>query len=81
MPSLLPSLIAATIPLLAALALTAAAQAPATHQHSFGGAEQWAHVFDDPTRDAWQKPHEVIAALALRPDAVVADIGVDATCV
>jgi ubiquinone/menaquinone biosynthesis C-methylase UbiE len=59
----------------ACLAATVAAQAPATHQHSFGGAEQWAHVFDDPKRDAWQKPHEVIQALAPRPDAVIADIG------
>jgi len=57
------------------LAQPAAAQSPATHQHSFGGAEQWAHVFDDPKRDEWQKPHEVIQALALKPDAVVADIG------
>jgi SAM-dependent methyltransferase len=57
------------------LAWPAAAQSPATHRHSFGGAEQWAHVFDDPKRDAWQKPHEVIQALALKPDAVVADIG------
>ena len=57
------------------LAQPAAAQSPATHQHSFSGAEQWAHVFDDPKRDAWQKPHEVIQALALKPDAVVADIG------
>jgi ubiquinone/menaquinone biosynthesis C-methylase UbiE len=53
----------------------AAAQTPDTHQHSFSGADQWAHVFDDPKRDAWQKPHEVIQALALKPDAVVADIG------
>lgn len=53
----------------------AAAQTPQTHQHSFGGAEQWAHIFDDPKRDAWQKPHEVIQALALKPDAVIADIG------
>jgi cyclopropane fatty-acyl-phospholipid synthase-like methyltransferase len=53
----------------------ATAQAPETHQHSFSGAEQWAHVFDDPKRDAWQKPHEVIQALALKPDAVIADIG------
>jgi ubiquinone/menaquinone biosynthesis C-methylase UbiE len=57
------------------LAWPAAAQSPPTHQHSFGDAEQWAHVFDDPKRDAWQKPHEVIQALALKPDAVVADIG------
>jgi predicted methyltransferase len=53
----------------------AAAQAPHTQQHSFGGAEQWAQLFDDPKRDAWQKPHEVIQALALKPDAVIADIG------
>jgi SAM-dependent methyltransferase len=57
------------------LAETAAAQAPHTHQHSFGNAEKWAQVFDDPARDAWQKPHEVIQALALKPDAVIADIG------
>jgi SAM-dependent methyltransferase len=54
---------------------SAAAQAPHTHAHSFGGAEKWAKVFDDPERDAWQKPHEVIQALALKPDAIVADIG------
>jgi SAM-dependent methyltransferase len=52
-----------------------AAQSHQTHQHSFGGAEQWAQEFDDPKRDAWQKPHEVIQALALKPDSVVADIG------
>src|SRR5882672_3034670 len=52
-----------------------AAQAPATHEHGFRDAEKWAQVFDDPARDAWQKPHEVIEALSLKPDAVVADIG------
>jgi SAM-dependent methyltransferase len=65
--------------LLLALSLSlsghALAQTPHTHQHSFSGAEQWAHVFDDPKRDAWQKPHEVIQALALEPDAVIADLG------
>jgi SAM-dependent methyltransferase len=65
--------------LVAALAglahLPAAAQAPHTHAHSFGGAEKWAKVFDDPERDAWQKPHDVIQVLALKPNAVVADIG------
>lgn len=59
----------------ATLAAAAAAQTPHTHQHGFGGAEHWAKVFDDPARDAWQKPHEVIQALKLAPDAVVADIG------
>jgi len=57
------------------LVAPASAQSPATHQHSFSDAEQWAHVFDDPKRDEWQKPHEVIQALALKPDAVIADVG------
>jgi len=54
---------------------SAGAQAPHTHEHQFGDADKWAAVFDDPKRDAWQKPSEVIKALALKPDAVVADIG------
>jgi predicted methyltransferase len=57
------------------LPVPSTAQAPQSHQHSFGGAEKWAKVFDDPERDAWQKPHDVIQALALKPDAIVADIG------
>jgi SAM-dependent methyltransferase len=57
------------------LGSVALAQAPHTHRHDFGGAEKWAKVFDDPERDAWQKPHEVIRALAPKPDAIVADIG------
>jgi predicted methyltransferase len=65
--------------ILAALALAAiapaAAQSPHTRQHSFGDAEKWSHVFDDPKRDAWQKPHQVIQALALQPGALVADLG------
>ncbi len=43
--------------------------------HRFSDAKKWAQVFDDPARDAWQKPHEVIGALKLAPDAAVADIG------
>jgi cyclopropane fatty-acyl-phospholipid synthase-like methyltransferase len=53
----------------------AVAQTPHTHQHSFSDADSWAKVFDDPERDRWQKPHEVIMALKLAPDAKVADIG------
>jgi SAM-dependent methyltransferase len=60
---------------LAFVASFAAAQTPHTHQHTFRDAEKWAHVFDDPERDAWQKPHEVIQALALQPDARIADLG------
>lgn len=58
-----------------AVVTAAAAQTPHTHDHGFAGAEHWAKVFDDPARDAWQKPHEVIRALQLAPDAAVADIG------
>ena len=62
--------------LAAALALPqASADAPHTHRHSFGDAEKWAQVFDDSERDVWQKPHEVIQALALEAHATVADLG------
>ncbi len=62
--------------LLAGLAAPVAAQhgAQPLHQH-FDGAEQWARVFDDPARDAWQKPEEVIRALGLPPESSVADVG------
>src|SRR6516162_3700090 len=43
--------------------------------HSFGDAEKWAKEFDDPQRDALQKPDEVLDALHLRPTDKVADIG------
>jgi SAM-dependent methyltransferase len=45
------------------------------HEHRFQDAERWSRVFDDPARAAWQKPDEVIRALALPPDALVADVG------
>jgi SAM-dependent methyltransferase len=51
------------------------AQTAHSREHRFSGAEHWANVFDDPARDAWQKPHEVITALAPAPDSVIADIG------
>ncbi len=65
----------ATGMLAAILSAASVAQSPDTHQHRFHDADKWAKVFDDPARDVWQKPHEVIVALALAPDAVVADVG------
>jgi len=65
----------------AALAILALAAPPAFAQtadhsgHSFRGAEKWSQVFDDPARDEWQKPDDVIRALKLAPEALVADIG------
>ena len=38
-------------------------------------AASYAKHLDDPARDKWQKPHEVITVLALSPNEVVADIG------
>ena len=58
-----------------AFVCTTQAQMPHDHQHPFSDAERWTRVFDDPKRDAWQKPQEVIEALALKPNAVAADIG------
>jgi ubiquinone/menaquinone biosynthesis C-methylase UbiE len=63
--------------------LASAADAPrggtpsdrATASHSFADVDYWTTVFDDPARDAWQKPRELIAALALRPGQTVADLG------
>jgi len=63
------------IPCFALIAASAWSQSPHTHTHSFGDAQKWSKIFDDPKRDAWQKPHEVIQALQLKPEGVVADIG------
>jgi SAM-dependent methyltransferase len=43
--------------------------------HRFERADEWAKQFDDPARDAWQRPDDVIAALGLDPAMVVADVG------
>lgn len=43
--------------------------------HRFDDPERWAKVFDDPSRDAWQKPAEVLRELALPVNAVVVDLG------
>lgn len=46
------------------------------HQHHPPrSADEYAKVLEASSRDQWQKPHEVIQALALRKDEVVADIG------
>ncbi len=47
----------------------------ATSHHSFADVAHWEQVFDDPGRDSWQKPRELVAALELRPGMRVADLG------
>jgi ubiquinone/menaquinone biosynthesis C-methylase UbiE len=55
---------------------------PEAHSHSahgahhrFDDADRWSRVFDDPTRDAWQKPEAVLDWMALRPNDTVVDLG------
>lgn len=45
------------------------------HHHPPQSADEYAQVLEDPSRDAWQKPHEVMMALKLAPADIVADIG------
>ncbi len=45
-----------------------------THQ-PFDDVEYWRKVFDDPARDQWQKPRELVKALGVRRGMVVADLG------
>lgn len=56
-----------------ATAQTVATQHDAHRLHSAPTA--YMASLDDPARDAWQKPHEVVMALDLKPGMVVADIG------
>jgi arsenite methyltransferase len=48
---------------------------PGGPHHAFADADAWTQVFDDPTRDAWQRPDEVLRALELGPAMTVADVG------
>lgn len=43
--------------------------------HSFDDLERWIQKFDDPKRDVWQKPNEVIKALNIGANDKVVDIG------
>jgi predicted methyltransferase len=48
---------------------------PHTLVHRFEHAEMWAREFDDPARDAWQRPAQVVELMSLEPGMVVADLG------
>lgn len=47
----------------------------ATTNHRFDDVGKWQKVFDEPTREIWQKPKELVAALGLQPGMAVADLG------
>ena len=56
-----------------ALAAVALGQVP--DQHHPPSSAEYAKVLEDPSRDAWQKPHDVVMALDLKTTDAVADIG------
>ena len=53
----------------------------ATHEHSAGSEhafpdpQTYAHLLDDPSRDEWQRPEEVIELLECRPGMTAVDLG------
>lgn len=63
--------------------LVGACGAPAGHpahgghhgHHGFANATASSKMLDDPSRDEWQRPDDVIRALALEPRMTVADVG------
>jgi arsenite methyltransferase len=56
------------------LAAMLAGQVKHQHHPPTDSAE-YAKILNDPARDAWQKPHDVVMALGLKPTEVIADIG------
>jgi len=58
-----------------------AAAPTATHEHSSGSEhhfpdpQTYAHRLDDPARDQWQRPQEVLALLECRPGMTAVDLG------
>ena len=64
---------------LLALTLTLAAWAQPAHHggahHDFKDVPRWVEAFEEKSRDAWQKPNEVVEYLGLQPGQVVADLG------
>jgi ubiquinone/menaquinone biosynthesis C-methylase UbiE len=56
------------------LTSTAAAQGPLVHKFDKPAAEYAKH-FDDPKRDAWQKPAELVKLMAVAPGMVLVDLG------
>ena len=57
------------------LILSAVALGQVPHQHHPPSSDEYAQVLEDPSRDAWQKPHEVVMALSLKSTDAIADIG------
>ncbi|MFN8612359.1 MAG: class I SAM-dependent methyltransferase [Vulcanimicrobiota bacterium] len=61
--------------MLIVLALVGLAWAEPHRHHDFKDVPHWVEAFEEKSRDAWQKPQEVVDWLQLRPGQVVADLG------
>jgi ubiquinone/menaquinone biosynthesis C-methylase UbiE len=72
MRPLAPFLLTLAVP---SAALAQAATTPQEMHHLHGDPAAYIASLDDPARDAYQKPDDVLTALGLRPGEVVADIG------
>ena len=57
------------------LILSTVAFAQVPHQHHPPSSDEYAKVLEDPSRDEWQKPHDVVMALNLKSTDTIADIG------
>lgn len=71
----LAALLIALAVIAGALAACADEDDRATATHRFDDVAYWSKIFDDPKRDAWQKPAELVAALQLPAGATVVDLG------
>ena len=58
-----------------AVAATLLAQEGADHAHPPGDAEAYIKLLEDPAREEWQQPDQVVYRLDLKPDDEIADIG------
>ena len=58
-----------------AFILAAVALGQVAHQNHPPSSGEYAKVLEDPSRDEWQKPHEVVMALGLKSTDAIADIG------
>lgn len=45
------------------------------HDHRFDDPEEYAEQWNDPERDDWQQPEDILAAMAIEPGMTVADLG------
>jgi ubiquinone/menaquinone biosynthesis C-methylase UbiE len=62
--------------MLLSVGLTVGLPAQVEHQHHPPqSASEYVRILEDPSRDTWQRPEEVVAKLGLKPGEAVADIG------